>query len=94
MHIFYRLFLLIVLTGPGACAQFPALDGANTSHARDVGFVPFVPKAEILTIGSQTTPARKAANHGRLEQLASRAQALRGPVLTSAERARLRQAIP
>ncbi|KPU84125.1 hypothetical protein JI58_05695 [Marinosulfonomonas sp. PRT-SC04] len=77
------------------CSDFPELDAAITPAARMAGYPSLVPIPQILTDAQdvQITEQSVANLQGRVGRLQARAARLRGPVVDSATRARMRKAI-
>ena len=81
--------LLIALA---ACADFPEVDALESAAARNAPFPALLPTAAFEGgPAPRLSPATGAALEGRIAALRARAAALRGPVLTAADRARLRR---
>ena len=95
-----RLSLICALCALSACATLPALDGTIDTDLRGAAFPelaplpPLLARADAAGTGSggtaRITPQSIAAFDNRLARLRARAAVLRGPVLDSATRARLR----
>jgi len=81
-----------VLSG---CSEFPELDAAITPTARQAGYPSLVPIAQLVAGAEQVqiTEESTTALHGRVSGLKGRAARLRGPVIDSTTRARMRAAI-
>ena len=80
------LLLTLVLA---SCAQFPALDARLTEADRAAPYPALIPLGPLLAqadaLGTSVAPSLDL----RIARLSGRAAALRGPVLTGADRARL-----
>jgi len=91
-------FTFIICLSAGllaGCSDFPQLDSAVSDAARDADFPQLVPKSQILANANdiQISPQTTAGLKNRASGLRTRAARLRGPVLSSATRARLRAAM-
>ena len=86
---------LALLSGLGACTQFPELDGTVAPTDADAPAPDLVPLAPLLAQanqGSDTASAAQSAQTAltpRLAALRARADRLRGPVIPAAIRARM-----
>jgi len=82
----------ILLAG---CSDFPELDAAITPAARKADYPTLVPIDQLLASAQvvQITDETATNLQGRISRLKSRAARLRGPVIDSTTRARLRAAI-
>ena len=82
--------LLLLLAG---CAEFPALDARIPPGEADAPPPALMPLDALLAAAdARAGSAPPAPGGGRVAALDARAAALRGPVLTEAERARLAEA--
>ncbi len=92
-----RIIFTIALIGLGACAPFPDLDDRIDATARTADFPTLQPLDPLLArVASNTgtiTPASEAQFDTRVANLRSRAARLRGPVVDSATRARMRRGV-
>ncbi len=93
-----RLFLFTIagVWLLAACTEFPELDRAMSPEARRAGYPALVPVEPILFAafrGQPDTPAETAWLVRRAAGLRARADALRGPVIDTASRARLAAAL-
>jgi len=78
---------------PG-CTQFPELDTAAAQVAQDAPYPQLVPLETLLTSAApRTTPEVRASVEGRVAGLRRRADALRGPVISPAVRARMTRGV-
>lgn len=89
-----RSAIVLTLALIAACTQMPALDGRIDAAAREAPYPALLPLGPLLARasgGSRTvgSPDLSADLPRRLAGLERRARALRGPVMTAAERARL-----
>ena len=90
------IFVIFLSAGFAAgCSDFPQLDNAVSETARNADFPGIVPKSQILANANdvQISPQTTAGIRNRASGLRARAARLRGPVLSSATRARLRAAM-
>lgn len=85
----------ITATLLAGCSDFPELDAAITPAARQAGYPSLLPMGQLLTDAAevQITEETSATLQGRVSTLNARAARLRGPVVDSATRARMRAAI-
>ena len=81
--------LLLVLPVLAACAQFPALDAQLTAADRAAPYPALIPLGPLLARADAMGSAPAPSPEQRVAALAARAAALRRPVLTPADRARL-----
>ena len=89
-------FTLPFLIALSACAQFPELDGTIAPELENAPFPDLVPLAPLFAQADATSnnaPDVEAALTPRLAALIARAARLRGPVLSTAERARLTRGV-
>ena len=77
------------------CSDFPELDAAISPAARQAGYPSLLPMGPLMTDVAevQITEETTATLHARASNLRARAARLRGPVVDSATRARMRAAI-
>lgn len=85
-------FALIALLTLVSCTEFPELGGTITPNQSNAPFPTLVPLDHILAQSANTTtagPTAEADLTPRLANLRARASRLRGPVIPSAQRARM-----
>ena len=80
---------LILPLALAACAQFPALDTRLTDADRAAPYPALIPLGPLLAQTDAMGTAAPPDQTARIAALADRAAALRRPVLTPADRARL-----
>ncbi|KPP85044.1 MAG: hypothetical protein HLUCCA08_11745 [Rhodobacteraceae bacterium HLUCCA08] len=89
------LCLALLLPALAGCADLPALEGrvsADIAAAPYPAITPLGPilaRADALAVSGRASPAALAPVEARLAALRARADALRGPVIPPAQRARL-----
>ena len=86
-------FLIVFLT---ACTQFPELEHTQAGAVADAEYPTLVPLEPLLARASAPGPdpvQTQAALSSRLAGLRARANAIRGSVLTGAEKQRLQQGL-
>lgn len=93
-----RLLLFAGLLGGvcAGCTQFPALDATQTDAIEGAEYPALVPLDPLLARAAEpgSDPVQTEADlSSRLAALRGRAEALRGPVLTNAERKRLEEGL-
>ena len=85
-------FLAATLGLAAGCTQFPALDRTQTADVEAAEYPALVPIEPLIAEARSTPPdAAQTANtiNGRLAGLRARANRLRGPVLSNADKRRL-----
>ncbi|MEL6549775.1 MAG: hypothetical protein AAFQ54_05945 [Pseudomonadota bacterium] len=88
--MFRSAMALAALALMTACAQIPELDVAARQSAADAEPLPFLDTVEMAGLGAaETAPEDDTSLDARLERLRVRAAALRGPVFSGSDRARL-----
>ena len=77
------------------CSNFPELDAAITPTAEQADYPALIPMRQVMAGANdvQITPQTVANLQGRTGNLRARAARLRGPVIDSATRARMRAAM-
>lgn len=92
-HVFKTVFIIGCFSVLTACATFPELDAQVDPAIMQADFPAFLTTTEMQQIGD-FDGARPVVNvTSRIARLRARAQALRGSILSSADRARLSQNI-
>lgn len=87
--------LALILVTLAACTGFPALEGrvpddvAQAPYPAIAPLGPLLARADALATSGRTSPAALAPVDARLAALSARADALRGPVIPPAQRARM-----
>ena len=84
--------LIAALAG---CAQFPELDAATSATARDAPYPDLIPVEDIMAQVPQDriTPDTASGLSARVAALRARAARLRGSVIDSPTRARMRAGV-
>ncbi|MEP3443111.1 MAG: hypothetical protein ABJN72_16660 [Sulfitobacter sp.] len=93
---FSPVVLLTSFALTGACTQFPELDARITPELEAAQYPKLIPLAPVLAAAQEqrVEPAQENAQiDGRIAALRARAAALRGSVLSGAERLRLEQGL-
>lgn len=91
MRIAALAFLFPIISG---CAQFPEINDATSEVARDAEYLELIPLEPIRDVldGPEIDPTETSeALQERVAGLKSRANKLRGPVLSANDRARLEE---
>ena len=90
-------FFVFVFAGLLGCGQIPDVGNARAEAARDAPYPDLVPLAQLIDAVENTTPritpASITSTNAKIANLRARAANLRGPVVSSATRARMRAAI-
>ncbi|MEL6913444.1 MAG: hypothetical protein AAFP13_02975 [Pseudomonadota bacterium] len=87
-----RLLLPLALAAAlGACTQFPELDVAAGPGLAEAEPLPFLTTVEMAALAAESAAETGAEDPlpGRVARLRARAAALRGPVFSGGDRARL-----
>ncbi|WP_456386903.1 hypothetical protein [Profundibacter sp.] len=87
--------LALAATLLAGCSDFPELDAAITSAARNADYPNLLPIDQLIADAQQVqiSPETVTNLEGRISHLNARAARLRGPVIDGASRARMRAAI-
>ncbi|MEM6728965.1 MAG: hypothetical protein AAF618_10730 [Pseudomonadota bacterium] len=83
----WRATLVFLLLA--GCSEFPPLEGTISPEVADAPFLDFLSPDELAAIGTPAPVATEDPLASRLLGLKARAEALRGPVFTAGDRARL-----
>lgn len=87
-------FLPVILVLLSACAQFPELDATATPGVAEAAYPDLVPMETLLTAPEpRATPQARAGVEGRAAALRARADRLRGPVVSTPIKARMRRGV-
>lgn len=91
-----RSFALILVFGLSACTQFPELDGAVTAHGSDANYPDLVPIEPILAQAASGPRTDQTTDQlsSRVAALKARANRLRGRVVDTSSRDRMRTGVP
>lgn len=91
-----NVIIALLLAG---CTQFPELDATVDPDLQDAPFPALVPLGPILSRSQElpnidgSVPDLAANIDARISRLRARAATLRGPVISSASRARMRRGV-
>lgn len=92
-----QLFMLTTIIGLVNCGATPNIGGSTADAARAADYPELVSLDLLINTAESTpsriTPASVASTNSRITNLRNRANALRGPVVDRATRARMRAAI-
>lgn len=94
-----RFLLILALTVVTACTTFPDLGAQIDANARNAAYPTLQPLAPVLAKAAnaqshgQITAASEAAFDDRIARLRTKSAALRGPIIDSATRARMRRGV-
>lgn len=94
-----RFFNFFILATLAACAAQPNFDdridaaGRNADYPTLQPLAPLIARAAALNTAGKITPASVASFDSRIGDLRNKAQRLRGPIIDSGTRARMRRGV-
>ncbi|MGB0799108.1 MAG: hypothetical protein ACPGRD_07305 [Planktomarina sp.] len=85
----HALTFMLCITSISACSQFPELDAHNISRDQQADYPSFLTQDQMLKLPNAGHVPAQIDLTGRLARLKLRANKLRQPILSSADRAHL-----
>jgi hypothetical protein len=99
MPVVMRVILILATATLGACANFPDLDERVDAATQGAAYPtlqpldPLIARASSLETNGQIAPASVAALDDRIANLRAKSTRLRGPIIDTATRSRMRRGV-